>query len=74
MSANRISVKNNRSHDQTTNPLKEKQVRCCQQAEALIDRIADGLSPIRTLHPFWGNFRVGGDTKALPVQRTVQIA
>ena len=25
-------------------------------------RVAVGWSPTRTLHPFWGNFRVGGDS------------
>ena len=25
-------------------------------------RVQVGLSPIRTLHPFWGNFRLGGDS------------
>ena len=24
--------------------------------------VRDGLSPTRTLHPIWGNFRVGGDS------------
>jgi hypothetical protein len=29
-------------------------------------RVLVGWSPTRTLHPFWGNFRVGGDSPETP--------
>jgi hypothetical protein len=47
-----------------------------QQADALIEALVPVFWCVvatRTLHPFWGNFRVGGDTLETPDSASMSV-